>query len=161
MPRGAKRGVIELDALIAFAGVVLGGILTTIVGHFQSKSADLRLQTQLAHDVQQRQNADVLAVKLESLNHVDAFIRIATSNRPAMIEALAMGNHIPQDLYYPVISALHRAETTMKGIGEEAVIVRQISAFDLLTKARGIDAVEKTVYEFSDALAALGYVASN
>jgi len=104
-----------LEALI---GVVVGGILIILGGHFSSKSADRRLKMQLDREDQRRQQDRIIKAQLESIDNLRILIETMTSAMPV----IASHTLVSDEIMVPVLRDIQRATVSMAAVQDESAV---------------------------------------
>ena len=111
-------------------GVVIGSLLTMLGSRIDSGRADRRLQSQLEHADQQREDDRRTAILNEAAEHLRTLIEIVTDKIPIVTqESYFDVPGMNQDDYEPWMSAQQKAVVAMKSIQDEESLVdlRQVS----------------------------------
>jgi len=109
-------------AIGALIGVIVGGVMTLVGGHLQSKHADRRLLQQLAHDARQREKERVLAYRMEPLERVGQVLEFTTEAIPAFVLAKREGTRVQEDIFDTYMTKLRRAEISMVAMGQGEIM---------------------------------------
>lgn len=126
------------------AGVVVGGAFTLVAGRLQSQDSNRRQKLQFERDDQIALRSATLAVHLETLTGVQAFIDIASDALPQLARQSQSAKWV--DLGEPLVSALNKAFIAMDVLGEPLDNVNSVrNALAALSEAEHISGKANTL----------------
>ena len=109
--------------MVLITGVITGGIAVAVM-YFQGEGEDRRLKTRLEDEAKRRREAQLLAVRLEPIEHVGEVINAAIEAFPGFVSRAVECSKSNDDDFDQLMAIRRKAEVSMTAIGNVDALVK-------------------------------------